>query len=521
MSEDVPYNMSSMFQQCLNGLYDQCKVCNVKLKRRADGSACDMNKHVKVKHPQEVIKTSSSVSEVDRNKVLSNFFNRRLAYSPDVSVGNGSTSLPKMHVPQNSPADSESSDSESVCESDNASELEQKHDEPATSCWEKRLEWMQTLSNLPIATQLKEVKVCDSDFIIDINRIINSIFKCKSLVASIKDQAILKRHRSFLNKFILELNMKKKRALLLEKVHDGFLGVLLKILLSPPKSKIIQILMDADDDDACMKAKNLYTTYPVCKRSKGSAERKIDMEESSSDSEEDTYEKYLKRNHTADESASDSGEETCEHYTDSEEADSSQEPDEGDSDGEIDMDSEGETIDEIDMDSEVETIDEGDSEDEETGMNSEDEIWDKTFVDAMPYPLLPKEKFLWFTKFALATRSRQHKIIKNGNVNLHIDIDKLLTAVLYGGVLERPPAEEYLKVHIGFLERSKQSLTNFLHEPSLKKRISYLLQKTTYFPKTRNLLSSIIHCTLGLIGLDEFIDILTESWALDSDTESP
>ena len=45
--------MSSFFQPCSNGLYDQCKVCNVKIKKRADSASSNKSRHVKNKHPME------------------------------------------------------------------------------------------------------------------------------------------------------------------------------------------------------------------------------------------------------------------------------------------------------------------------------------------------------------------------------------------------------------------------------------------------------------------------------------
>ena len=517
--------------------YADCNLCNVPIKCRRNNNSLHttcMLKHLRRKHPsyshplaisdksvgisQKISAETSSPSEVDRNKVLSDFFNSRLTDSPEVSVGNGSSSFPKLHVPQNASMDPESSDSESGSESDDASELEENHDEIGTTCWKKRLLWMEKLSKLPIATQVKEVKVCDADFIIDMNRLINSIFKCKTLVVSNNDQAILKRHRNFLNNFISEADIKKKRVLLLEKVHDGFLGALLQILLSPPKSKIIQCLVDADDDDACMKVQSLSATYPACKRKKCSVKRKFDMEDSSSDSEEDTNEEYanseltcrrrvrsIKRKHHADDGGRDSEEETSEDDIDSEEEDNSQESDDGASE-EIDIDSDGET---------------GDEDSEETDMNSEDEEWENRFLGGMHYPVIPKDKILWLRKFRLQPTARQCKIIKKGNLNLFFDIDKMLTAVLYGGILERPPQKEDHIRFIDFFKKSIQSLTRFLHDPSLRKRQSYLLQNIKYLKSSKNLLALIIHSALMLLEADELIAILTESWAVDSDVECP
>ena len=43
--------MSLFFKSASDPQYYVCKICNVKIKQRTDGSACNMNKHTKRKHP--------------------------------------------------------------------------------------------------------------------------------------------------------------------------------------------------------------------------------------------------------------------------------------------------------------------------------------------------------------------------------------------------------------------------------------------------------------------------------------
>ena len=48
--------MSSFFAPCPSGNYNICKLCNAKIKCRPDGSACHINRHIKLKHPDQLSK---------------------------------------------------------------------------------------------------------------------------------------------------------------------------------------------------------------------------------------------------------------------------------------------------------------------------------------------------------------------------------------------------------------------------------------------------------------------------------
>ena len=47
--------MSSLFQPYSNGPYDICNLCHVKIKKRSDGSACNVNRHLRLKHSNALV----------------------------------------------------------------------------------------------------------------------------------------------------------------------------------------------------------------------------------------------------------------------------------------------------------------------------------------------------------------------------------------------------------------------------------------------------------------------------------
>ena len=52
--------MSSFFSPCPCGDYNICKLCNGKIKCRPDGGTSSINRHVKLKHPDELNKFAES-----------------------------------------------------------------------------------------------------------------------------------------------------------------------------------------------------------------------------------------------------------------------------------------------------------------------------------------------------------------------------------------------------------------------------------------------------------------------------
>jgi hypothetical protein len=230
--------MSSLFQPYSNGPYDICNLCHVKIKKRSDGSACNVNRHLRLKHSNALVPSYKNNQEEGVEEAQ-----RPVLSTPNVDKLR--EFLEKFPSEKSTDRDSSQSISYKINqeeEKEDEEAVEESEDEEPQPYGLCVLNELRLLAGCSPDKQSTAVKRYPLQFIKDLHKIIKYLACNTNLKFPSEYKKFLRYHKKFLSNFIDEKNCIKKKKALLWKIQGGFLGYLIQIIdeiVGPAISKLL------------------------------------------------------------------------------------------------------------------------------------------------------------------------------------------------------------------------------------------------------------------------------------------